>query len=116
MDGLPPSHRLIKEELFVPFLVITGVESFDEALRLANQNEFGLCAGIYTRNEDELRIFFNEIQAGVTYSNIRAGATTGAWPGINSFGGWKGSGSTGKNWRKGRITCNNSCVSSRGGS
>ena len=96
VDGLPPTHRLFKEELFVPFVVIAGVESFDEALKLANESEFGLCAGIYTKDKKEMQTFFDHIQAGVTYANRRAGATTGAWPGVNSFGGWKASGSTGK--------------------
>jgi 1-pyrroline-5-carboxylate dehydrogenase len=96
VDGLPPTHRLFKEELFVPFVVVAGVESFDEALRLANETEFGLCAGIYTKDKKQMQTFFDQIQAGVTYANRRAGATTGAWPGVNSFGGWKGSGSTGK--------------------
>jgi len=96
VDGLPVTHRLFKEELFVPFLVVGGVDSFDEAMKLANDSEYGLCAGIYSKNQKEIQTFFNQIEAGVTYANRRAGATTGAWPGINSFGGWKGSGSTGK--------------------
>ena len=96
VSGLPKNHRLFRDELFLPFLVVAGVESFDEALRLANESEYGLCAGIYSRNKTEVETFFEHIQAGVTYSNRRAGATTGAWPGINSFGGWKGSGSSGK--------------------
>lgn len=96
VDGLPVTHRLFKEELFVPLLVVGGVDSFDEAMKLANDSEYGLCAGIYSKNQKEIQTFFNQIEAGVTYANRRAGATTGAWPGINSFGGWKGSGSTGK--------------------
>lgn len=96
VDGLPSTHRLFKEELFVPFLVVAGVGSFEEGLRLANDTEYGLCAGIYSKDRRELETFFNQVQAGVTYANRRAGATTGAWPGINSFGGWKDSGSTGK--------------------
>ncbi len=96
VDGLPVAHRLFKDELFVPFLVVAGVASLDEALKLANDTEYGLCAGIYSRDGKELESFFDGIQAGVTYANRRAGATTGAWPGINSFGGWKSSGSTGK--------------------
>ncbi len=96
VDGLPVTHRLFKDELFVPFLVVAGVESFDEALKLANDSEYGLCAGVYSKDKKELEKFFAQIEAGVTYANRRAGATTGAWPGVNSFGGWKGSGSTGK--------------------
>lgn len=93
---LDKSHKLFQEELFLPFLVVAGVNSFDEAMQRANDSEYGLCAGIYSREPKEIEAFFNHIQAGVTYSNRRAGATTGAWPGINSFGGWKGSGSSGK--------------------
>jgi 1-pyrroline-5-carboxylate dehydrogenase len=97
VDGLPLTNRLFRDELFVPFLAVGSVDSLDEALRLANDSEYGLCAGIYSHDKGELERFFNNIQAGVTYANRRAGATTGAWPGVNSFGGWKGSGSTGKN-------------------
>lgn len=96
VDGLQTSHRLFRDELFVPFLVIGEVDSLDEALKLSNDTEYGLCAGIYSKDRKELQEFFERIAAGVTYANRRAGATTGAWPGINSFGGWKGSGSTGK--------------------
>lgn len=96
VDGLPMTHRLFREELFLPFLVVAEVDSFDEALQRANDSEYGLCAGVYTQDKKELQAFFDHIEAGVTYANRRAGATTGAWPGVNSFGGWKGSGSTGK--------------------
>lgn len=93
---LPKTHRLFQEELFLPFVVVAGVDSFEEAMTEANNSLYGLCAGIYSHNQKELDYFFDHIQAGVTYSNRRAGATTGAWPGVNSFGGWKGSGTTGK--------------------
>jgi len=96
VDELPASHHLFRDELFVPFLVVAEVQSFEQAIELANDSEYGLCAGIYTKNEKELKTFFDRIQAGVTYANRRAGVTTGAWPGVNSFGGWKGSGSSGK--------------------
>ncbi len=96
VEGLPKTHRLFKEELFVPFLVVAGVQSLDEALYRANESDYGLCAGIYSRDPHQVETFFNSIEAGVTYSNRRGGATTGAWPGVNSFGGWKGSGSSGK--------------------
>jgi 1-pyrroline-5-carboxylate dehydrogenase len=96
IDGLPAGHPLFSEELFVPITVLADVVSLDEALELANGTEYGLTAGIYSEDEDELRKFFDGIQAGVTYANRRAGATTGAWPGVNPFGGWKASGSTGR--------------------
>jgi 1-pyrroline-5-carboxylate dehydrogenase len=96
IDGLPTSHPLFSEELFVPITVVGDVLSLDEAIDLANKTEYGLTAGIFSEDDREIEEFFNRIQAGVTYANRRAGATTGAWPGINSFGGWKASGSTGR--------------------
>jgi 1-pyrroline-5-carboxylate dehydrogenase len=96
VTGLPLEHRLFRDELFVPLLVVGEVESLDEALEHANATPYGLTAGIFSRDQAEVRRFLDTIQAGVVYVNRRAGATTGAWPGIQSFGGWKGSGSSGK--------------------
>src|SRR5581483_5761755 len=97
VDNLPPDNRLFQEELFVPFVAVKETESLAEAMELANDVRFGLTAGIYSQDEEEVQYFYDNIQAGVTYSNRRAGATTGAWPQNNTFGGWKGSGSTGHN-------------------
>jgi 1-pyrroline-5-carboxylate dehydrogenase len=96
VDGLPRYHRHFHEELFLPYLTVATVDSLEEAIKLSNKADYGLTAGIYTKDKKELDYFFNHIEAGVTYANRRAGATTGAWPGVNSFCGWKGSGSTGK--------------------
>ena len=96
VTGLPLDHPLFREELFVPFLVIGEVDSLDQALHESNDTAYGLTAGIFSRDDAEVRRFLDTIQAGVVYVNRRAGATTGAWPGIQSFGGWKGSGSSGK--------------------
>ncbi|MGH2462093.1 MAG: aldehyde dehydrogenase family protein [Candidatus Limnocylindria bacterium] len=96
ITGLPPDHRLFRDELFVPLVVVAEVDSLDEALRLANDTPYGLTAGIFSGDRSEIERFLTGIQAGVVYVNRRSGATTGAWPGIQSFGGWKGSGSSGK--------------------
>jgi 1-pyrroline-5-carboxylate dehydrogenase len=96
VTGLPLEHRLFHEELFVPFLVVGEVDSLEQAIEQANASDYGLTAGIFSRDDAEVRRFLDTIQAGVVYVNRRAGATTGAWPGIQSFGGWKGSGSSGK--------------------
>jgi 1-pyrroline-5-carboxylate dehydrogenase len=96
VTGLPVTHRLFRDELFVPFLVVGEVDSLEQAVELANSTDYGLTAGIFSQDEAEIRRFLDAIQAGVVYVNRRAGATTGAWPGIQSFGGWKGSGSSGK--------------------
>lgn len=92
----PPDHRVWKEELFVPFVAVAPVDSLDEGLRLANDSPYGLTAGFYSQDPEEVERFLDRIEAGVVYVNRRAGATTGAWPGMQPFGGWKASGSTGK--------------------
>ncbi|MGH2380038.1 MAG: aldehyde dehydrogenase family protein [Candidatus Limnocylindria bacterium] len=96
VTGLPLDHRLFRDELFVPFLVIGEVDSLDQAIEESNASAYGLTAGIFSSDDAEVKQFLDTIQAGVVYVNRRAGATTGAWPGIQSFGGWKGSGSSGK--------------------
>ncbi len=93
---LPVEHRLFKDELFVPFVAVAGVDSLEQGLALANDTDYGLTAGFYSADEDEVQRFLDQIQAGVVYVNRRAGATTGAWPGVQPFGGWKGSGSSGR--------------------
>jgi 1-pyrroline-5-carboxylate dehydrogenase len=96
VTGLPPDHPLIFKELFVPFLIIETFDHLEDALERANATEYGLTAGIFTKNDEEREYFFNHIRSGVCYANREGGATTGAWPGSQAFGGWKGSGSTGK--------------------
>jgi 1-pyrroline-5-carboxylate dehydrogenase len=93
---LPADHRLFRDELFAPFTAVHAVDSFDEAIRLANDSVYGLTAGVYSEDPGEVQRFLDRAEAGVLYVNRRAGATTGAWPGVQAFGGWKGSGSTGK--------------------
>ena len=92
----PLDNRVWKEELFVPFVAVAPVDSLDEALKLANDTEYGLTAGFFSEDPQEQQRFLNEIEAGVVYVNRKAGATTGAWPGMQPFGGWKGSGTSGK--------------------
>lgn len=93
---LPIGHRLTRDELFGPFLTITRVDGFDAALAEANAVEYGLSAGVFSAEDDEVEQFYDEIEAGVLYSNRPDGATTGAWPGVQSFCGWKRSGTAGK--------------------
>jgi len=94
--GLPLGHPLSRDELFLPFVTLVRVPDFDAALAEANAVPYGLTAGVFSRDDNELDRFLDEIEAGVVYVNRRAGATTGAWPGIQSFCGWKSSGLTGK--------------------
>jgi len=96
VEGLPADHRLWTKELFVPLLCVAPVSTLDEAIERANGTEYGLTAGVFSEDDDEVRRFFDRVEAGVVYANRRTGATTGAWPGVQSFCGWKASGSTGK--------------------
>lgn len=86
---------LWSKELFVPLVAVGKVDDLEEGIELSNDTPFGLTAGLFSGDEDEIDTWFNRIEAGVTYVNRAAGATTGAWPDIQSFGGWKGSGTSG---------------------
>jgi len=94
--SVPRGHRLFRDELFLPFVAVEPFDTFDEALALTNDVPFGLTAGIFSGDTNEVERFLDEAEAGVLYANRKQGATTGAWPGVQSFCGWKGSGSTGK--------------------
>lgn len=96
VSGLPENHELVKKELFLPFLCIQEYENFDDAIKMANDVQFGLTAGIFSEDKDQIKKFFNLIQAGVTYANRAASATTAASPQSQPFVGWKGSGISGK--------------------
>jgi 1-pyrroline-5-carboxylate dehydrogenase len=96
VEGLPEDHELVKTELFLPILHLARVDTLDEAMAKANDTIYGLTAGFYGEDPDEIACFFERIEAGTTYANRPGGATTGAWPGVQAFGGWKGSGVSGK--------------------
>jgi 1-pyrroline-5-carboxylate dehydrogenase len=96
VTGLPHSHPLQNNELFVPFLIVNTFDTLEEAVGYANQTDFGLTAGIFSEDPAEMDYFFRNIRSGVTYANRAGGATTGAWPGSQSFTGWNASGSTGR--------------------
>jgi 1-pyrroline-5-carboxylate dehydrogenase len=93
---LPADHHIWRDELFVPLVAVARVNTLDEAFQRANDTIYGLTAGFFSDDREEVERFKEASQAGVIYINRRAGATTGAWPGIQPFGGWKGSGTTGK--------------------
>ncbi|HKU32785.1 MAG TPA: aldehyde dehydrogenase family protein [Candidatus Nitrosotalea sp.] len=94
--GLPKDHELVREELFVPFLCVEEFDTFDEAISEANKSNYGLTAGIFSQDKNEIESFFDKIEAGVTYANRSASATTGAMVGAQPFVGWKDSGISGK--------------------
>jgi 1-pyrroline-5-carboxylate dehydrogenase len=92
----PLTSGLFMEEYFVPVLSVGTIDSLEQGILESNRAEYGLTAGLFSQDPDEVETFFDEIEAGVTYVNKRTGATTGAWPGAQPFCGWKGSGSSGK--------------------
>lgn len=94
--GLPKDHELVREELFLPFLCLQEFETFDDALAEANKSNYGLTAGLFSQDKNEIEKFFDKIEAGVTYLNRAASATTGAMVGAQPFVGWKDSGISGK--------------------
>ncbi len=96
VDGLPKDHMLFKQELFVPILAVADYKDFDEALRLCNDVDYGLTAGIFSKDQQEVQEFLEKIEAGVVYVNRTRSATTGAMVGCQPFVGWKYSGISGK--------------------
>ncbi len=89
-------NELMRRELFAPILAITSYEDIQDALRMANDTEYGLCAALYSKNRKEIRYFSDMIDAGVVYINRESSATTGAIVGRHTFVGWKWSGTSGK--------------------
>jgi 1-pyrroline-5-carboxylate dehydrogenase len=96
ITDLPRGHELWKKELFLPILLVDAFDTLEEAINERTTPEFGLTAGIFSEDKEEVNYFFENIQFGVTYANRAGGATTGAWPGAQTFVGWKASGATGK--------------------
>jgi 1-pyrroline-5-carboxylate dehydrogenase len=93
---LPATHRLFRDELFMPLVVVDEFKTIEEAIAKVNDTQYGLTAGVFTEDPKEVQTFMNQVQFGVLYSNRSGGATTGAWPGSQSFTGWNASGATGR--------------------
>ena len=66
---LPLDHELFRRELFVPLLAVGRVSGLDEAIAESNKAEYGLTAGIYSADPQEIERFFDEVEAGVCYAN-----------------------------------------------
>jgi acyl-CoA reductase-like NAD-dependent aldehyde dehydrogenase len=78
---------ITREEIFGPVLVAQPYESLDEVARRANDNEFGLAAGVWTRDVVNAHKLAEALQAGTVYVNVW-GLSDPAAP----FGGVKASG------------------------
>lgn len=69
LGGVTPEMRLAREEVFGPVVGIIAVDSFDEALTVANGLEVGLSASIVTRDLKKAMLYTERIQAGVVKVN-----------------------------------------------
>ncbi len=85
--------RVAQEEIFGPVLSVIGARDFDDALRIANDNPYGLTGGVYSRNRDNLERARHELRAGNVYFNR---GITGALVGVQPFGGFGMSGTDSK--------------------
>jgi 1-pyrroline-5-carboxylate dehydrogenase len=88
-----PKARLAQEEIFGPVLAIIKAKDFDDALRIANDSEFGLTGAVYTRDARKLERARQEFFVGNLYLNRKC---TGAMVGGHPFGGFNMSGTDSK--------------------
>ncbi|MEK4425040.1 acetaldehyde dehydrogenase ExaC [Solibacillus sp. FSL K6-1523] len=79
--------RIFQEEIFGPVLSVTTFSNFEEAMEIANDTEFGLGAGVWSRNMDTAYRAVRGIQAGRVWTN-----TYHQYPAHAAFGGFKKSG------------------------
>jgi 1-pyrroline-5-carboxylate dehydrogenase len=90
---VPESARIACEEIFGPVLAIVRADSFDHALRIANDSEYGLTGSVYSRNRANLERARDEFDVGNLYFNRKC---TGALMGVHPFAGIKLSGTNSK--------------------
>jgi RHH-type proline utilization regulon transcriptional repressor/proline dehydrogenase/delta 1-pyrroline-5-carboxylate dehydrogenase len=86
---VPAASRLFRDEIFGPVLAVTKVNTFDEAIALANDSEFALTGGCYSRSPVSIERVKNELICGNVYINR---TITGAIVERQPFGGFKMSG------------------------
>ncbi|OGV25585.1 MAG: succinylglutamate-semialdehyde dehydrogenase [Legionellales bacterium RIFCSPHIGHO2_12_FULL_37_14] len=75
--------KLIDEEIFAPLVQIYRYEDFSQAIKLANQTEYGLTAGLFSDSQDDYVEFASSIKAGVLAFNRPTTGASSALP----FGG-----------------------------
>lgn len=68
-DRVRPEMRIAREEIFGPVLCVLRVESFEEALRLANDSRYSLSSSIYTRDVEKTFRYVDTINTGVAHVN-----------------------------------------------
>jgi 1-pyrroline-5-carboxylate dehydrogenase len=88
-----PKARISQEEIFGPVLTVIKARDFDHALEIANNTEFGLTGGVYSRNPEKLEKAQEVFHVGNLYLNRKC---TGAMVGAHPFGGFNMSGTDSK--------------------
>lgn len=83
-----PTMRIAREEVFGPFISILPVDSYEEAIQVANSTEYGLSTAIFTESARLMFRAMRDIESGLVYFNA---STTGAEIHL-PFGGMKASG------------------------
>lgn len=91
--NVEPMATIAQEEIFGPVLGIIKAKDFDHALEIANNTEFGLTGGVWTKNKKKQERAKNEFHAGNFYINRKI---TGALVGVHPFGGFNMSGTDSK--------------------
>jgi len=88
-EGVTAQMSIFREEIFGPVLALMKVENFAEAIQVANDNDFGLSASIYTQNIGSMLSFIQDMDAGL----VRINAETAGVELQAPFGGMKQSSS-----------------------
>lgn len=84
-DHVKPTMRSYKEEIFGPVLQIARAQSFDEAIALPNEHQYGNGVAIFTRNGRAAREFAAQANVGMVGINVPIPVPVA----YHSFGGWK---------------------------
>jgi len=84
-DHATSDMRVYQEEIFGPVLTMIRVDTFDEAITLVNDHEYGNGTSIYTRDGDAAREFAHGIEVGMVGINVPIPVPLA----FHSFGGWK---------------------------
>jgi len=87
LDDVKPEMDVYKDEIFGPVLGVTRVSTYDEALRLVNENPYGNGVAIFTRDGGVARQFQFEVNVGMVGINVPIPVPVAYY----SFGGWKNS-------------------------
>src|SRR5437868_6573610 len=87
LDDVKPGMKAYEDEIFGPVLGVTRVDTYDEAVRLVNQNPYGNGTAIFTRDGGVARRFQFDAQVGMVGINVPIPVPVAYY----SFGGWKSS-------------------------